>query len=91
MGIIYECKAFTNEIISKNIMDKNKYLMDDLTIFFLLQIFFYEGAGGTEKPTVLRTRLAVSSLVKALAEISDFVAGLMQRVPKKPNEMKADL
>ena len=46
MGIIYECKAFTNEIISKNIMDKNKYLMDDLTIFFLLQIFFYEGEGG---------------------------------------------
>ncbi|EFM25979.1 hypothetical protein HMPREF9225_0298 [Peptoniphilus duerdenii ATCC BAA-1640] len=65
--------------------------MDNLTLFFLLQIFFYEGAGGTEKPTVLRTRLAVSSLVKALAEISDFVAGLMQRVPKKPNEMKADL
>ncbi|EFM26077.1 hypothetical protein HMPREF9225_0396, partial [Peptoniphilus duerdenii ATCC BAA-1640] len=29
--------------------------------------------------------------VKALAEIFDFVAGLMQRVPKKPNEMKADL
>ena len=29
--------------------------------------------------------------VKALAEISDFVAGLMQRVPKKPNEMMADL
>ena len=65
--------------------------MDNLTLFFLLQIFFYEGAGGTEKPTVLRTILAVSSLVKALAEISDFVAGLMQRVPKKPNEMKADL
>ena len=65
--------------------------MDNLTLFFLLQIFFYEGEGGTEKPVVLRTRLAVSSLVKALAEISDFVAGLMQRVPKKPNEMKADL
>ena len=31
------------------------------------------------------------SSVKALAEIFDFVAGLMQRVPKKPNEMKADL
>ena len=29
--------------------------------------------------------------VEALAEISDFVAGLVQRVPKKPNEMKADL
>ena len=28
---------------------------------------------------------------EALAEISDFVAGLVQRVPKKPNEMKADL
>ena len=29
--------------------------------------------------------------VEALAEIFDFVAGLVQRVPKKPNEMKADL
>ena len=29
--------------------------------------------------------------VKALAEISDFVAGLMQRVPKKPSIAKADL
>ncbi|EFM24390.1 hypothetical protein HMPREF9225_1986 [Peptoniphilus duerdenii ATCC BAA-1640] len=28
---------------------------------------------------------------EALAEISDFVAGLVQRVPKKPNEMKDDL
>ena len=28
---------------------------------------------------------------EALAEISDFVAGLVQRVPKKPNVMKADL
>ncbi|WP_311562359.1 hypothetical protein [Peptoniphilus duerdenii] len=28
---------------------------------------------------------------EALAEISRFVAGLMQRVPKKPNEIKADL
>ena len=28
---------------------------------------------------------------EALAEISDFVAGLVQRVLKKPNEMKADL
>ena len=28
---------------------------------------------------------------EALAEISDFVAGLVQRVPKKPNEIKADL
>ena len=28
---------------------------------------------------------------EALAEISDFVAGLVQRVPKKPNEVKADL
>ena len=28
---------------------------------------------------------------EALAEISDFVAGLVQRIPKKPNEMKADL
>ena len=28
---------------------------------------------------------------EALAEISDFVAGLVQRVPKKPNEMTADL
>ena len=28
---------------------------------------------------------------EALAEIFDFVAGLVQRVPKKPNEMKADL
>ena len=26
-----------------------------------------------------------------LAEIFDFVAGLVQRVPKKPNVMKADL
>ena len=33
----------------------------------------------------------VVSRVKALAEIFDFVAGLMQRVPKKPNVMKADL
>ena len=29
--------------------------------------------------------------VEALAEIFDFVAGLVQRVPKKPNEMTADL
>ena len=29
--------------------------------------------------------------LEALAEIFDFVAGLVQRVPKKPNEMKADL
>ena len=28
---------------------------------------------------------------EALAEIFDFVAGLVQRVPKNPNEMKADL
>ena len=28
---------------------------------------------------------------EALAEIFDFAAGLVQRVPKKPNEMKADL
>ena len=33
----------------------------------------------------------VVARVKALAEISDFVAGLMQRVPKKPNIVKADL
>ena len=32
-----------------------------------------------------------TSRVEALAEIFDFVAGLVQRVPKKPNEMKADL
>ncbi|EFM26275.1 hypothetical protein HMPREF9225_0084 [Peptoniphilus duerdenii ATCC BAA-1640] len=29
--------------------------------------------------------------VEALAEVSRFVAGLVQRVPKKPNEMKVDL
>lgn len=29
--------------------------------------------------------------VKALAEIFDFVAGLMQRVPKKTNAVKSDL
>ena len=28
---------------------------------------------------------------EALAEIFDFAAGLVQRVPKKPNEIKADL
>ena len=28
---------------------------------------------------------------EALAEISDFVAGLVQRVPKKMNEVKSDL
>ena len=28
---------------------------------------------------------------EALAEISRFAAGLVQRVPKKPNEVKADL
>ena len=28
---------------------------------------------------------------EALAEISDFAAGLVQRVPKKPSEVKADL
>ena len=28
---------------------------------------------------------------EALAEIFDFVAGLVQKVPKKPNEVKADL
>ena len=33
----------------------------------------------------------VVSRVKGLAEISRFVADLMQRVPKKPNLMKADL
>ncbi|ERT62860.1 hypothetical protein HMPREF1252_1061 [Peptoniphilus sp. BV3AC2] len=32
-----------------------------------------------------------TSRVEALAEISDFVAGLVQRVPKKLNKMKADL
>ncbi|EFM26208.1 hypothetical protein HMPREF9225_0228 [Peptoniphilus duerdenii ATCC BAA-1640] len=32
-----------------------------------------------------------SPRVEALAEISDFVAGLMQRVPKKPSIAKADL
>ena len=30
-------------------------------------------------------------LVEALAEIFDFLAGLVQSVPKKPNEMKPDL
>ena len=39
----------------------------------------------------MRTRLAVSSLVKALAEIFDFAAGLMQRVPKKTSIAKFDL
>ena len=29
--------------------------------------------------------------VEALAEIFDFAAGLVQRVPKKPNVIKADL
>ena len=29
--------------------------------------------------------------VEALAEIFDFAAGLVQRVPKKPSEVKADL
>ena len=29
--------------------------------------------------------------VEALAEIFDFVAGLVQRVPKKTNEVKFDL
>ena len=29
--------------------------------------------------------------VEALAEIFDFVAGLVQRVPKKMNEVKSDL
>ena len=33
----------------------------------------------------------VVSRVKAQAEIFDFVAGLMQRVPKKPSEVKFDL
>ena len=28
---------------------------------------------------------------EALAEIFDFVAGLVQRVPKKPNKVKTDL
>ena len=28
---------------------------------------------------------------EALAEIYDFAAGLVQRVPKKPSEVKADL
>ncbi len=32
-----------------------------------------------------------TSRLEALAEISDFVAGLVQRVTKKPNEVKADL
>ncbi|ERT64885.1 hypothetical protein HMPREF1252_1441 [Peptoniphilus sp. BV3AC2] len=29
--------------------------------------------------------------VEALAEIFDFVAGLVQRVPNKPSEVQADL
>ena len=29
--------------------------------------------------------------IEALVEISDFVTGLVHRVPKKPNVMKADL
>ena len=32
-----------------------------------------------------------TSRVEALAEISDFVAGLVQRVPKKMNKVKSDL
>ena len=32
-----------------------------------------------------------TSRVEALAEIFDFVAGLVQRVPKKTNEVKTDL
>ena len=32
-----------------------------------------------------------TSRVEALAEIFDFVAGLMQSVPKKTNEIKSDL
>ena len=32
-----------------------------------------------------------TSRVEALAEIFDFAAGLVQRVPNKPNGMKADL
>ena len=95
MGITSEGKAYANEIISKIIMNINKYHMFNLTIFFLLPIFFYEGREEINvspiKPTVLRTRLAVSSLVKALAEIFDFAAGLMQRVPKKTSIAKSDL
>ena len=63
MGITSKDLVFANEIILKIIMNIIKYHMFNLTIFFLLQIFFFEGEGGTEKPTVLRTRLAVSSLL----------------------------
>ena len=40
------------------------------------------------KPQVLSRDV---NCVKALAEIFDFVAGLVQRIPKKPNKVKADL
>ena len=40
---------------------------------------------------MVRLALHVLYPFEALAEISDFVAGLVQRVPKKPNDMKADL
>ncbi|ERT63958.1 hypothetical protein HMPREF1252_0410 [Peptoniphilus sp. BV3AC2] len=45
MGITSEGKVFANEIILKIIMNINKYLINNLTIIFLLQIF-YEGEGG---------------------------------------------
>ena len=61
MGITYNGQVLANEIISKIIIYVNKYPMHNLALFFLLQLFFYEGAGGIEKPKVLRTRLAVSS------------------------------
>ncbi len=76
---------------------KNKYPTHNLTqplSFFFKSFFTRERAEinvSPTKPTVLRTRLAVSSLVKALAEIFDFVAGLMQRVPKKTSIAKSDL
>ncbi len=52
-----------------------------------------EGEG--RKPRVSKRKPEVFSrnvnCVKALAEIFDFVAGLMQRVPKKTNAVKSDL
>ncbi len=45
----------------------------------------------SDKVQLRRLSLLRLDPFEALAEIFDFVAGLVQRVPKKPNEMKADL
>ena len=65
-----------NEIISKIIKNTNKYLLHNLTLYFFLQLFFYEGAWqscSTNQPSqcsfigTLCTRPAAKSKISARA------------------------